>query len=128
MVTDERIGRIAGYDMLAFLEDINCNGMQLKLLRFWVRHPKAKLSLYTIARALNTSAGGLREAITGLVENGILTAQHNDHGLTTYALSEHGAREYFDELGSLDMHQTVILEKKLKEKKEEAVSSAGEVN
>ena len=117
MVTDDRISRIAGYDILSFLEDINCTDMQFKLLRFWTRHPKAKLSLYTIARALNTSAIGLRDAITNLVEKGILTAQHNNHGLTTYALSEQGAREYIDELGSLDMHQTKHLERQLKEKK-----------
>lgn len=114
MVTDDRIGRISGYDMLSFLEDINCTGMQFRLLRFWVRHPKAKLSLYTIARALNTSANGLRDAITNLVEKGILTAQHSNHGLTTYALSEQGAQEYIYEMGSLDMHQTMNLEKKLK--------------
>lgn len=122
MVTDDRIGRIAGYDMLSFLEDINCTGVQFKLLRFWVRHPKAKLSLYTMARALNTSAISLRDAITNLVEKGILTAQHNNHGLTTYALSEQGAQEYIDELGSLDMHQTKTLERQLKEK---TVSAAG---
>ncbi|MBM4447598.1 MAG: hypothetical protein FJ023_09715 [Chloroflexi bacterium] len=116
MVTDDRIGRIAGYDVLSFLEDINCTGMQFRLLRFWVRHPKAKLSLYTMARALNTSAISLRDAITNLVENGILTAQHNNHGLTTYALSEQGAQEYIDELGSLDIHQTKTLERQLKEK------------
>ena len=116
MVTDSRIGRIAGYNMLSFLKDINCTGMQFKLLRFWVRHPKAKLSLYTMARALNTSAISLRDAITNLVENGILIAQDNNHGLTTYALSEQGAQEYIDELGSLDMHQTMNLEKQLKEK------------
>jgi len=116
MVTDDRVSRIAGCDMLSFLEDINCTGMQFKLLRFWTRHPRAKLSLYTVARALNTSAIGLRDAITNLVEKGILTAQHSNHGLTTYALSERGAREYIDELGSLDMHQTRQLERQLKEK------------
>lgn len=125
MVTDDRIEQITGYDMLSSLEDINCTGMQFKLLRFWVRHPRAKLSLYTMARALNTSAIGLRDAITNLVEKGILTAQHNNHGLTTYALSENGAQEYIDELSSLDMHQTKTLERRLKEK---AVSSAGKSN
>jgi len=116
MVTDARAGKIAGYDMLSFLEDINCTGMQFKLLRFWARHPRAKLSLYTIARAMNTSAIGLRDAITNLVENGIITAQHNNYGLTTYALSEQGGQEYVDGLGSLDMHQTKTLERQLKEK------------
>jgi predicted DNA-binding transcriptional regulator len=116
MVTDSRIGRIVGYDVLSFLKGIDCTGMQFKLLRFWVRHPKAKLSLYTIAKALDTSAINLRDAIANLVEKGILTAQHNNHGLTTYALSEQGAQGYIDELGSLDMHQTKTLERQLKEK------------
>jgi len=114
MVADDRVGRIAGYDMLSFLEDINCTGMQFKLLRFWVRHPKAKLSLYTIARALNASAMGMRDAITSLVEKGILTAQNNNHGLTTYALSEQGAQECIGGPGSLDWNQTRNLERQLK--------------
>lgn len=124
MVTDDRIGAISDYDALPFLEDINCTGMQFKLLRFWVRHPKAKLSLYTIARALSTSAVGLRDAITTLVERGIITAQHSNHGLTTYALSEKGAQECIDELGSLDMHQTMNLEKKLEERALSSVSNS----
>src|SRR4030043_925626 len=118
MVTDSRIGRIAGYDMLSFLEDINCTGMQFKLLRFWVRHPKAKLSLYTMARALNTSAISLRDAITNLVENGILIAQDNNHGLTTYALSEQGAQDLITERGSRDGNKPGNWEKQLKKKME----------
>jgi len=122
MVTDCRISQLVDYSLLSFLKDINCTGMQFKLLCFWGRHPKAKLSLYTIASALDTSATNLRGAITNLVGKGILTAQHNNDGLTTYALSEQGAQEYIDKLGSLDWNQTMNLERQLKK---EPVSLAG---
>ena len=109
MVVDCRIRQTADYDLLSFLKDIDCNGMQFKLLCFWGRHPRAKLSLYTIAGALDTSALKLRDAITNLVGKGILTAQDNNNGLTTYALSEQRVQEYVDELGSLDWKQTMDL-------------------
>jgi len=114
MVTDCRISQLVDYSLLSFLKDINCTGMQFKLLCFWGRHPKAKLSLYTIASALDTSATNLRGAITNLVGKGILTAQHNNDGLTTYALSEQGAQEYIDKLSSLDWNQTMNLGRQLK--------------
>jgi hypothetical protein len=114
MVTDYKISRIVDYGLLSFLKDIGCTGMQFKLLCFWGRHPKAKLSLYTIASALDTSAVNLRDAITNLVGKGILTAQHNNDGLTTYALSEQGTQEYIGELGSLDWNQTMNLGRQLK--------------
>ena len=114
VVIDCRIRQTAGYDMLSSLKNIGCTDMQFKLLCFWGRHRKAKLSLYTIAGALDISAINLRDAITNLVEKGILTAQHDDYGLTTYALSEQGAREYIDELGSLDWNQTMNLGSQLK--------------
>ncbi len=115
MVIDYRISRRVDYDLLSFLEDMNCTGMQFKILCFWGRHPKAKLSLYTIARALDTSAINLRDAIANLVEKGILTAQHNNDGLTTYALADQRTKGYIDELGGLDWNQTMNLEKQLKE-------------
>ena len=114
MVTDCRISRPVDYGLLSFLKDINCTGMQFKLLCFWGRHPRAKLSLYTIASALDTSATNLRGSITSLVGKGILTAQHNNDGLTTYALSEQKAQEYIDKLGSLDWNQTMNLGMQLK--------------
>jgi hypothetical protein len=115
MVTDCRISQLEDCSLLSFLRDINCTGMQFKLLCFWGKHPRAKLSLYTIASALDTSATNLRSAITSLVGKGILTAQHNNDGLTTYALSENGAHEYIDKLGSLDWNQTMNLGRQLKE-------------
>ncbi|MFC2049630.1 hypothetical protein ACFLTN_00380 [Chloroflexota bacterium] len=114
MVIDCRIRQTANYDMLSSLKDIGCTDMQFKLLCFWGRHRKAKLSLYTIAGALDTPANGLRDAITNLVEKGIITARHDNYGLTTYALSKQGAREYIDELGSLDWNQTRNLGSQLK--------------
>ena len=115
MVTDYRIRRLVDYDLVAFLKDISCTGIQFKLLCFWGRHPKAKLSLYTIARALDTSAINLRDAMANLVGKGILMAQQNDNGLTTYALADQRAKEYIDELGSLDWNQTMNLGRQLKE-------------
>jgi hypothetical protein len=114
MVIDCKIRQTAHYALLSFLKDINCTGMQFKLLCFWGRHPKAKLSLYTIASALDSSTISLRDAITNLVAKGILTAQHNNDGLTTYALSEEGTQGYIDELGSLDWNQTMYLGRQLK--------------
>jgi hypothetical protein len=106
VVIDCSIRQTVNYDLLSSLKDMGCTDMQFKLLCFWGRHRRAKLSLYTIAGALNTSAIGLRDAITSLVEKGILTTQHDNYGLTTYALSEQGARKYIDELGNLEWNQT----------------------
>jgi hypothetical protein len=122
MVTDCRISQPVDFNLLSFLKDIDCTGMQFKLLCFWGKHPRAKLSLYTIASALDTSATSLRGAITNLVGKGILTAQHNHDGLTTYTLSEYEAQEYIDKLGSLDWNQTMNLGKQLKK---ETASLAG---
>ena len=115
MVIDYRIRGLVDYDLLSFLKDMNCTSMQFKLLCFWGRHPKAKLSLYTIARALDTSAINLRDAIANLVEKGILTAQNSNDDLTVYALADQQTKEYIDELGGLDWNKTVSLEKQLKE-------------
>jgi DNA-binding PadR family transcriptional regulator len=114
MVIDCSIRQTTDYELLSSLKDIGFTDMQFKLLCFWRRHRKAKLSLYTIASALDTSAMGLRDAITSLVETGILTSQHNDDGLTTYALSEQGAREYIDWLDSPELNQTMNLGRQLK--------------
>jgi len=121
VVIDCGIRETSQYDLKSFLKDIDCTGMQFNLLCFWGRHPRAKLSLYTIAGALNTSAIKLRDAITNLVEKGILTAEHSNNGLTTYALSEQRAREYVDELGGLDWKQTMDL---IRQWKKEAVLTA----
>jgi predicted DNA-binding transcriptional regulator len=115
MVIDCRISRVGDYDLLSFLKDISCTDIQFNLLCFWGRHPKAKLSLYTIAKALDTPAINLRDAMANLVGKGILMEQQNDNGLTTYALADQRAKEYIDELGSLDWNQTINLGRQLKE-------------
>jgi predicted DNA-binding transcriptional regulator len=116
MVIDCRINLKVNYDLLSFLKDIGCGGMQFKLLCFWGRHPKAKLSLYTIARALDTARIDLRDAITALLRKGVLIAEHNSDGLTTYALSDDKrTQEYIDELAKLDWSETKNLGKQLKE-------------
>lgn len=116
MVTDCRINQMASCELISFLKDIGCSDMQFQLLRFWGRHPRAKLSLYTIASALDTARINLRHAITALVEKSILIAQHDDNGLTTYALtSDQRTQEYIDKLARLDWGETKILEKQLEE-------------
>ena len=121
MVIDCGTREMAHCGLMLFLKDIDCNSMQFKLLCFWGRHPRAKLSLYTIAGALDTSAIKLRDAITNLVGKGVLTAQDSDNGLTTYALSEQRTREYVDELGKLDWKQMMDL---VRQFKKETVSTA----
>jgi hypothetical protein len=61
--------------------------MENKLIQFWKRHPKAKLSLYSLGDALDNSSNELRNAVIALKERGILVAQLNDNGLITYTLS-----------------------------------------
>jgi predicted DNA-binding transcriptional regulator len=115
MAIDYRTSRLVDYDLLSFLKDTNCTGIQFKVLCLLGRHPKAKLSLHAIARALNTSAINLRDAIANLVETGILKARHNNDSLTTYALAlaDQQTKEYIDELGRLDCSQMMSLEKQL---------------
>jgi len=116
MVTNYKINRIVKYDLLLFLKDIGCSSIQFRLLCFWGQHPKSRLSLYTVARALDTARINLRDAMTALVEKGILVDQHDSNGLTTYALSgEQRIREYVDELAKLDWSEAIKLRKQLKE-------------
>ena len=92
----------------------SCTGLELRLLRFWGRHPRAKLSLYTIASALGTARLDLRQAIAILAEKGVLKEQHNGNGLTTYSLSsDPQTQEYIKELARLDWGEIKILEKQL---------------
>ncbi|MGB8707234.1 MAG: hypothetical protein WCD72_04705 [Dehalococcoidia bacterium] len=115
MVTDYKINRIMKCDLLLFLKDIGCSGIQFRLLCFWGRHPKSRLSLYTVARALDTARRNLRDAMTALVEKGILIDQHDSNGLTTYALSgDQRIKEYIDELAKLDWSEAINLRKQLR--------------
>jgi hypothetical protein len=72
--------------------------MEIKLLHFWKRHPRAKLSLYSSGDILGNSNYELRNAVLSLAEKGVLAAQHNNNGLTTYTLSVETAYEQIAEL------------------------------
>ena len=61
--------------------------MKFKLLQFWRRHPKARLSLYSNDDSFDISKNELRNAVSALAEKGVLVAEHNSNGLITYALS-----------------------------------------
>jgi len=90
------------------------DALELRLLRFWRRNPRAKLSLYTIAGALDTPRINLRHAITALVQKGILKEQSGDNGLTTYTLAgDQETREYIDGFVGSDWGELEILEKQL---------------
>jgi hypothetical protein len=117
MLTDYKINRMVNYDLLLFLKDIGCSGIQFRLLCFRGRHPKSRLSLYTVAGALNTARINLRDAMTALVEKGILIDQHDGNGLTTYALSgDQGIQEHIDKLAKLDWSEVINLRRQLREK------------
>jgi predicted DNA-binding transcriptional regulator len=127
MVIDYR-NRIVNQDLLSFLKDIGCSGIQFRLLCFWGRHPRSKLSLYTVASALNIARINLRDAMTNLVERGILIDQHDDNGLTTYALSgDQRIQECIDELAKLDCSEVINLRKQLKEENMLATIEDGSV-
>ena len=90
------------------------SALELRLLRFWQRYPRAKLSLYTIAGALDTARTNLRHAITALVEKGILKEQDGDTGLTTYTLAgDRQMQEYIAGLAKFDWSELEISGKKL---------------
>jgi hypothetical protein len=115
MITDYKINRTANHELLLFLKDIGCSDIQFRLLCFWGRHPKSRLSLYTVARVLDTTKINLRHAITALVEKGILIEQHDDNGLTTYALSGNRRTQgYIGEVAKLDWSEMINLRKQLK--------------
>jgi predicted DNA-binding transcriptional regulator len=115
LITDSGEKRIMNNDLFIFLKDIGCSDMQFQLLCFWGRHPKAKLTLKTVAIALDASKNSVRDAIAALVEKGILVAQHNGNGLTTYALSgDERTQRCIDELAKLDWSSIKNIEVELK--------------
>jgi hypothetical protein len=128
MLTDYRINGIAKYELLLFLIEMGCTDTQFRLLCFWGRHPKSRLSLYTVARALDAMRINLRYEISALVEKGILTEQHNSNGLTTYTLSDSPRIQgYVGELAKLDWSEIINLRKELKEKSEPPALEDGPV-
>jgi hypothetical protein len=97
-----------------FLKENAFTNLEIQLLVFWARHPNAKLSLYSIANALDTVKLNLREAIYSLVNKNILAEQHNHNDLTTYSLNgEWNTREFIDELAEMDWSQLKALQKQL---------------
>jgi hypothetical protein len=127
MPTNYKIERTQNYDLASFLKDLGCDRTQFKLLCFWVRHPRSRVSLYTAARALDTARTNLRCAIGTLVERGILMEQHDSNGLTTYALSgDERIQRYIDELAKLDCSEVVNLRKRLTDETVSSGASEGE--
>ena len=93
---------MVNYNLLSTLKEIGCTDTQSKLLCLWVRYPKAKLTLSTIALALDISKNDLKDAIIALIGNGIISAQCNKHGITYYALSDQWRQEHIGEIDRLD--------------------------
>jgi DNA-binding transcriptional ArsR family regulator len=113
MITDTRIDASVNHDLLSFLKNIRCNTIQLKVLFFLGRHPRSRLSFYTVAKALDAARLDLRNAMTALVEKGILT-ERRDSGLTTYALAyDERINGYMDELAKLDLAKAIYLRRQL---------------
>jgi hypothetical protein len=114
MVIDCIQYRTSSSELYKFLVENRFSNLELRLLLFWSRHPNAKLSIYTIASALDTARLNLREAISSLVKKSILEEQQNGCGLTTYYLSSDiDTKERVDELSQLDWNQLTVLKKQL---------------
>lgn len=106
--------RTANSNLFYFLKENKCASMELRLLRFWGQNPKARLSLYTIATALDTASFNLRQTITSLVKKGILKELSHDNRLITYTLTiDRQVQEYIGDLGKLDANEIRIMEKQL---------------
>ena len=114
MVIDCIQYRTANSRLFHFLKENSRTNLELQLIRFWARHPRTKLSLYTIANAMDTAKVNLREAIKSLIEKGILKEQQDDNGLITYSLVNNPqTQEFIEELAKLDWNEIRILEKQL---------------
>ncbi len=88
--------------------------MEFHLLIFWTRHPNAKLSLYSIASALDTAKYNLRDAISSLVLKNILIEQRSSNDLVTYSLNNNwSTQELISEMSNMDWNQLRTVEKQL---------------
>jgi predicted DNA-binding transcriptional regulator len=106
--------RVGNSKLLHFLKENSHSNIELQLIRFWSRHPRAKLSLCAIACALDMAKINLRDAIKALVAKGILQEQTNGNGLITYSLSDRAeVQECVEELTKLDWREIKILEHQL---------------
>jgi hypothetical protein len=72
----------------AGFQNFDENDMEAKLIAFWDRHPKAKLSLNTGTTSREFPKNCLRSAIGSLVNKGILAVENTRGGLVTYGLTE----------------------------------------
>ena len=114
MVIDCLQYRVANSKMFGFLKEKDFTKLEIRLIIFWARHPHAKLSLYTIASAMDTAKFNLREAISSLVIKNILTEQRNNNDLITYSLSSNwDTQEFIGELSQMDWNQLKVLEHQL---------------
>jgi predicted DNA-binding transcriptional regulator len=114
MVIDCVQYQVANSRLFHFLKENSRTNLELQLIRFWARHPRAKLSLYTIASALDTAKINLREAIRSLIDKGILQEQQDGNGLITYSLTnDPQTQASIEELARLDWTEIRILERQL---------------
>lgn len=115
MVIDCLHYRIADSKTLCLLKDNQLSDIELRLFFFWARHPHAKLSLYTIANAVDTARINLRDAIESLVTKEILIERENsEDDLITYSLSDNvGIQECIEEISRMDWNQIKLLELQL---------------
>jgi hypothetical protein len=115
MVIDCLHYRIADSKTLCLLKDNQLSDIELRLFFFWARHPHAKLSLYTIANAVDTARINLRDAIESLVTKAILIERENsEDDLITYSLSDSvGIQECIEEISRMDWNQIKLLELQL---------------
>jgi hypothetical protein len=100
-------------NLISFLKEAGCDRLQFRLLYFWSRHPRAKLSFYTCSHALHASGNLLRQAVGALVQKGILITKPNTGGLTTYALSHLESQEYIRQISILEWSSLKKIEAEL---------------
>lgn len=113
MVT-ECIRAQSNNELTQLIQEKRFNSLELRLLLFWGRHPHTKLSLYTIASAMDSARINLREAIASLVRKNILVEQHYCSDLTTYKLNEDpNILECLEELGRMDWNHVQALEQQM---------------
>jgi hypothetical protein len=102
--------------LLSFLKHIRCSRLQFELIRFLGRHPRAKLSIDVIARAMGIPSIDLRDDIIALIKKEIVVSPQVGKGLTTYALSgDVRVREYACAVAGLDWSQAEVVRRQLDE-------------
>ncbi len=115
MVIDCLHYRIVDSKTFCMLKDNQLTDLELRLFFFWARHPHAKLSLYTIASAVDTARINLRDAIESLVAKTILVERFGkSNDLITYCLSDDlKIQECIQEISRMDWNQIKLLELQL---------------